>query len=249
MMESIELELHHLNSSNLSHLIPSYLFDYFKDELNDRILANLINELDSLIQTIEANNSFKILTLNDDTNSKLNLAAGSYNPDSSVSSSISETVLTSCKSLLSDISNRLNEIFSKYSCDINLIIDLFEKQQHQQQNAHIGIHFKPSLIKYSSRQDLVIYQRAILVQKLSTKHYDLFNLVFRNVFDYYQKSTNEPSFDNSASQDVTLTSDVEPEERMNESQNSSFHATTMSKTNKSSNQVLLENFARINHIL
>lgn len=230
MIESIELELEHLTSANLYHLIPSYLFDYFRDELNDKLLANLINDLDSLIQTIEANNSFKILTLNDDANN-INLAA---NHDTSISSSISETVLNSCKSLLSDISDRLNEIFSRYSNEINQIINLFEHQQMQQKRYN-------SKITFSSRNDLVIYQRAILVQKLNTKHYDLFNLVFRNVFDYYQNQSGQDETDL-----FEQASDSEQDKGMHDSFNNSVH---MRSYSKSSNQILLENFDRINQIL
>jgi len=213
-MEIIELELQQIASANLYHLIPSYLFDYFKDELNDRILVNLINDLDSLIQTIETNNSFKILSLNENTDNE-----------------------NSCKSLLSDISIRLNEIFTKYSSEINLIIDLFERQQYQQKRFNSKIYF-------SSRNDLVVYQRAILVQHLNTKHYELFNLVFRNVFDYYQNSINN----NNASlsdQDETLVTDgmTEQDDKMNES---GLNSSTNMKLN---NQILLDNFDKINQIL
>ncbi len=239
-METIELELQQIASANLYHLIPSYLFDYFKDELNDRILVNLINDLDSLIQTIETNNSFKILSLNENTdneNDNRDRVANSNEqpPSSSLNSEV--VLLNSCKSLLSDISIRLNEIFTKYSSEINLIIDLFERQQYQQKRFNSKIYF-------SSRNDLVVYQRAILVQHLNTKHYELFNLVFRNVFDYYQNSINN----NNASlsdQDETLVTDgmTEQDDKMNES---GLNSSTNMKLN---NQILLDNFDKINQIL
>jgi len=239
-MEIIELELQQIASANLYHLIPSYLFDYFKDELNDRILVNLINDLDSLIQTIETNNSFKILSLNENTdneNDNRDRVANSNEqpPSSSLNSEV--VLLNSCKSLLSDISIRLNEIFTKYSSEINLIIDLFERQQYQQKRFNSKIYF-------SSRNDLVVYQRAILVQHLNTKHYELFNLVFRNVFDYYQNSINN----NNASlsdQDETLVTDgmTEQDDKMNES---GLNSSTNMKLN---NQILLDNFDKINQIL
>lgn len=238
-METIELELQQIASANLYHLIPSYLFDYFKDELNDRILVNLINDLDSLIQTIETNNSFKILSLNENTDNENDnrdrVVTNEQPPSSSLNSEV--VLLNSCKSLLSDISIRLNEIFTKYSSEINLIIDLFERQQYQQKRFNSKIYF-------SSRNDLVVYQRAILVQHLNTKHYELFNLVFRNVFDYYQNSINN----NNASlsdQDETLVTDgmTEQDDKMNES---GLNSSTNMKLN---NQILLDNFDKINQIL
>jgi hypothetical protein len=238
-METIELELQQIASANLYHLIPSYLFDYFKDELNDRILVNLINDLDSLIQTIETNNSFKILSLNENTDNENDNRDRVLTNEEPSSLNSEVILLNSCKSLLSDISIRLNEIFTKYSSEINLIIDLFERQQYQQKRFNSKIYF-------SSRNDLVVYQRAILVQHLSTKHYELFNLVFRNVFDYYQNSFN--SNNNNASlldQDETLVTDgmTEQDDKMNES------GLNSSANMKLNNQILLDNFDRINQIL
>lgn len=233
MIDSIQFELQQLSSANLNHLIPAYLLEFFKDELNDRILVSLISDLDSLIQTIEANNSFKILSINDHVINNANLVSNATNNDISISSSLSDTVLTSCKSLLADISNRLNEIFSKYSHELGQIIYLFEKQHQEQKRLNLRVQF-------SSRNELIVYQRAILVQKLQTKHYALFNLVFRNVFDYYQKQTSGPE----CSPDETITSDLEQDERMNESQTNSLNLKS-----RSNNEILLENFDRINQIL
>ncbi len=141
-METIELELQQIASANLYHLIPSYLFDYFKDELNDRILVNLINDLDSLIQTIETNNSFKILSLNENTdneNDNRDRVANSNEqpPSSSLNSEV--VLLNSCKSLLSDISIRLNEIFTKYSSEINLKLSFICDNLKEKANEEIKI--------------------------------------------------------------------------------------------------------------
>ena len=237
-METIELELQQIASANLYHLIPSYLFDYFKDELNDRILVNLISDLDSLIQTIETNNSFKILSLNENTDNENDNRDRVLTNEEPSSLNSEVILLNSCKSLLSDISIRLNEIFTKYSSEINLIIDLFERQQYQQKRFNSKIYF-------SSRNDLVVYQRAILVQHLNTKHYELFNLVFRNVFDYYQNSINNNNNASLSDQDETLVTDgmTEQDDKMNES------GLNSSANMKLNNQILLDNFDRINQIL
>ena len=103
MTESIELELEALNSANLAHLTPSYLFNYFKEELNDRLLINLVNDLDNVIHTIDTNNSFKILSLNDNNKGQDahdSSGCGLASQNTSLSSSMSETTLISCKSLL-----------------------------------------------------------------------------------------------------------------------------------------------------
>ena len=102
MSNSIELELEALNAASLAHLTPSYLFNYFKEELNDKLLVNLVNDLDNLIQTIDTNNSFKILSLNDNDRQQESTAdqCGLASQNSSLSSSLSETTITSCKFLL-----------------------------------------------------------------------------------------------------------------------------------------------------
>lgn len=103
MTDPIELELEALNSANLAHLTPSYLFNHFKEELNDRLLINLVNDLDNVIHTIDTNNSFKILSLNDNTKSteaQDTSGCGLASQNTSLSSSLSETTLISCKSLL-----------------------------------------------------------------------------------------------------------------------------------------------------
>ena len=176
-MTSIELELEALNAVGLCQLAPSHLLNYFKEELTDRILASLVSDMDNLIQTIDANNSFKILSLNDHNNCATDNNNLNDSHNSSLSSSLSETTLNSCKSLLADISNKLNQIFAKYNGELSQLIELFERQP------------KPQM--FASRQELLEYQRAILVQRLSTKHYDLLSLLFRNVFDYYQKSNQQ----------------------------------------------------------
>lgn len=115
MSDPIELELEALVSANLTHLAPTYLFNYFKEELNDKILINLVNDLDNVIQTIDTNNSFKILSLNDNHQSQAAheaLACGTSSQNSSLSSSLSETTLDSCKLLLGKLpfvfANKIN---------------------------------------------------------------------------------------------------------------------------------------------
>jgi len=183
MLESIELELEALDSAHLSHLSPNHLINFFKEQLNDHLLINLVNDLDNLIHTIDTNNSFKILSLNDRDTSVTD------SQNSSLSSSLSEDTLTSCKSLLAEISNKLCEIFRRYNSEINHIIGLFERQQAKHSRpSNTSCSRNTTPILFANRKDILEYQRAILVQKLSTKHYDLLNLLFRNVFDFYQKS-------------------------------------------------------------
>lgn len=47
---SLVSEISLLKSRNLFYLIPNYLYTYFKDEFNDRILVNLIEKLTELSQ-------------------------------------------------------------------------------------------------------------------------------------------------------------------------------------------------------
>ena len=143
-MDSIELELAALHSANLSHRTPGHLLNYFKEELNDKLLINLAKDLDNLIETIDTNNSFKILSLNDrhdhvaNTSARMSMSActsfqqdNSFNSsqNSSLSSSLSEATLTSCKFLLAEISSKLCEIFSRYNVEIKQLIGIFERQQ------------------------------------------------------------------------------------------------------------------------
>ena len=61
MIDTIESELQILENSNFPHLIPSHLLSCFKSDINDRILPNFISDIDSLLQTVDANHFFKIL--------------------------------------------------------------------------------------------------------------------------------------------------------------------------------------------
>lgn len=106
---------------------------------------------------------------------------------------------------LDEISNKLNEIFTKYNMEIKHLLSLFETQQLKQVTSlKVGLQQQQQqrsqikLVTFASRQELLEYQRAILVQKLSTKHYDLLNLLFRNVFDFYQRSCNFDEADEDA---------------------------------------------------
>ncbi len=259
MLDSIELELNALHAAKLSYLAPSHLFNYFKEELNDKILINLVNELDNLIETIDTNNSFKILSLNDD--NQENTIDSSQN--SSLSSSLSERTINSCKLLLAEISNKLSDIFGKYNKDIKNLLDLFDRQQQMQINdiienskssSSISSSSSSSLISFASRQDLLAYQRAILVQKLSTKHYDLLNLLFRNVFDFYQKF-NQPKEEDTG--DEADQEEREDEEESNQDKNLcengkeelNEHKNNLLKYNKQNKNLLIENFETINRIM
>lgn len=99
-----------------------------------------------------------------------------------------------------EISSKLNEIFTKYNSEIKHLINLFEKQQLKQNSS---LKESQSRYNFANRKDLLDYQRAILVQKLSTKHYDLLNLLFRNVFDHHQKSCHQEMNEEEDSTEIT----------------------------------------------
>jgi hypothetical protein len=168
MLESIESELIKLEQANFSHLIPAHLLSYIKNDINDRILPNLIADLDNLLQTIDADNFFKILSFKEI----------SADLDASCSLSRSSANCDGLKSSLIEISARLAEILGQYSHELNEYVALFDRLKSSHGEKLLGS---------SSRQELLLLQRAILVQKLSSKHYDLLGLLFRNVFDLCQK--------------------------------------------------------------
>ena len=167
MSETIELELEELENAGLLSLIPEYLMDYFKDELNERLVPGVVGDLDSLIETIDANNSFRVLTLNENAKETNDL-----------SSSSSDSVLGSCNTFLIEISARLHNIFAKYSHELRLILILFDSYIDRFRDKG----------ELPSRSQLLTRQKAVLVQSLSTKHFDLFETLFRNVFDFYQSA-------------------------------------------------------------
>lgn len=93
--------------------------------------------------------------------------------------------------------------------EIKHLVSLFETQQLKQVTSlKVGLQQQQQrsqikLVTFATRHELLEYQRAILVQKLSTKHYDLLNLLFRNVFDFYQRSCNFDETDEDATGDGT----------------------------------------------
>jgi hypothetical protein len=221
---SVDFEIKSLEEANFCQYIPLYLIDSFKDDYNENILQNLIKNLDHLIQSIQANNSFKILTLSD-TNSNEDC----YNKtDYSINSSLSDSTLNTCKSLLIETSNRILEIFTKYHDEIYANIHRFEfyiKKFNQ--------YFEDNLntARFRTKEDLLLFQRAILVERLSSKHYNLLNIVYRNVFDFYQK--------------INLSEDDQDEE-LQEEDESEHQIESKSRINR---DFLIERFHKINKIL
>lgn len=165
---------------SLQSLIPQYLSDYFKKDLNESILRNLLSELDHLIESIDANNSFRILSINEDEATLSHSHANNVNNISVASSANSSQSLlisaTSCKTLLLDIATRLVALFDSYSRRIRSHFARFDVYSA-----------KYADLKFASQDELLIYQRAILVDRFSSKHYRLFNLLFKNVFDNFQR--------------------------------------------------------------
>ena len=171
MIDAIESELKILENANFPHLIPAHFLSCFKADLNDRILPSLIGEVDTLLQTVDANNFFKILSFKEAAN-----APDAHVNNSSYSSNVSDNSFDA-KSTFVEISTRLCEILSKYQYELNDYLNLFEKLR--------TLHGMKA--QFQGRDELLIYQRAIFIQKLSSKHYELFSLMFRRVFDFYQK--------------------------------------------------------------
>jgi hypothetical protein len=211
----------------------------FKQDLNDRILPTLLNEFDHLIQTIDANNSFKILSLcekNEKTSreSASGSLIGADEPNqtsSSISSHLSENMLNNCKALAIEISTRICDIFTRYDQDLSNYFFLFEQQQAalSKQNANIRL---------MSRSELLIYQRAIFIQKLNTKYFEMMNLLFQSVFDFYQKLFHKE-------QD----GDDEDNESQEQDENEETKVDQGEDADDLNRHILIEKFHRINRIL
>lgn len=157
-MNILEFELKQLESANFLHLIPSFLLNNFKDDLNDRVLVNLISDLDVLIESIHTNNSLKELTLND---------SNHQGNDSTISNDLEHD------QFLIEISTRLFDIFNKY---------FIELKKHLNRIEQLNLKFSKSI----NLDDLTSYQRSILTEKLNHSHYELLVFLFKKVFDFYQ---------------------------------------------------------------
>jgi hypothetical protein len=178
MFETIEYELNILNSADLADMIPSYLNEKFKDDLNERIIPKLVIGLDHIIESINTNSHFKIKSTQE-TNYDANI-----NNKHSFSNL---NIFQKDKSVLTDISTFLCEIICDYNNEILNYIKLFQEQDF--------LCLKTSNLKKSnglmSSQSLIEFQRAIVIQKLKTKHYKLLHLIFQSVFDIYRKMNDD----------------------------------------------------------
>lgn len=157
-MCTLEFELKQLESANLLRLIPTFLLNNFKDDLNDRILINLVSDLDVLIESIDTNNSLKVLTLND-SNHRSNDSTLSNDQDH--------------EQFLIEISTRLFDIFNKYFIELSKHLKRIEQ-------------LNSKCPKSINLNDLIGYQRSILTEKLHHPHYELLVFLFKKVFDHYQ---------------------------------------------------------------
>lgn len=240
MIESLKYELNCLNSANLLEIIPNHLYNVFKQDLNDRILPTLLNEFDHLIQTIDANNSFKILSLceKNEKTTRRESASGSVicadepnQTSSSISSHLSENMLNNCKTLAIEISTRICDIFTRYDQDLSNYFYLFEQQQVllSKQNANIRL---------MTRNELLIYQRAIFIQKLNTKYFEMMNLLFQSVFDFYQKLFHKEQDD-----------DDEDNETQDQEEDEETKVDQGEDVDDLHRHILIEKFHRINRIL
>lgn len=157
-MCTLEFELKQLESANLLRLIPTFLLNNFKDDLNDRILINLVSDLDVLIESIDTNNSLKVLTLND-SNHRSNDSTLSNDQDH--------------EQFLIEISTRLFDIFNKYFIELSKHLKRIEQ-------------LNSKCPKSINLNDLIGYQLSILTEKLHHPHYELLVFLFKKVFDHYQ---------------------------------------------------------------
>jgi hypothetical protein len=176
---SISVELASLHSAGLARLVPAYLYEHYKEDLNERLLVNLIGDLDHLIETIRASNSFQVLTLNESKRQK------------KTHGDISSSSSSSSKSLLSEISERLCNLFERYNGELNSKINLFGEQA-----ALVGGGGGGGGVVFPDRAELLMYQRAILLKRLTGKHYELLVVFYRSVFDYFQKLNKQDGDDN-----------------------------------------------------
>jgi hypothetical protein len=159
-MLSIEDELDLLETSNLDYLMGEYLLDYFKKDFNERILKNFLHQLNYLIETIEASNSFRGLSISERT-------------------AATRTQLSHAnENALVDLASRLLDIYHEYEKCLEehfMRFDVYSRRCSAKQQT------------FASKREILVYQRAILIEKLNTRHYNLFNLLFKNVFDNYQQ--------------------------------------------------------------
>lgn len=221
---SIDQELECLENANLIQYLPGYLFTYFKDDFSQNILPSLIRNLDQLIQSVQANNSFKILSLNDHNESVDTRRSAPATNDCSLSSSLSDTTMNACKSLLVDISGRLYEIFLRYHDEFYRHVTRFQSYETKYQK-----EFESMSQQSNSIGDLIVYQKSILTEKFSSRHYNLLNVLFRNVFDWFQKINNTAEGE-------------EPLEDDNDHNNSTLN-------NSNNNSLLIDSFHKINRVL
>jgi hypothetical protein len=169
-MEKIEFEINSLISSKLFNQIPNYLFNHYKNNINYKILPNLLAELDNIIKSIDANNSLEILTLED---AILKLKKNNFCLYPEQCSEIKQII---------EVSSRISKVFMKYYNEIFSYINFVESKSSILKPAYD----LSKINNFVDRKELLIFQRAICVQKLKAYHYNLLTALFQNVFDIYQ---------------------------------------------------------------
>lgn len=219
---SIDDELTLIESSPSLHpLIPQYLLDYFKKDYNESVLKTLLNELDHLIESVDTNNSFRILSINDDTTLHNTTTTAANTSSLSSSQNNSSLILNNtCKTLLLDIVSRLLSIFQAYARQLTAHLTRFDAYTVKYNDIN------GRKITFATASEILLYQRAILVDRLSARHYNLLNLMFKNVFDNYQRLEDEGEREE----------EDEDDEKRNEDENERDEA-------------LIEKFHQINKIL
>jgi hypothetical protein len=135
-MLQLESEINLLKSKNLISFIPNHLYNYFKIDYNERILNELLNDINRIIDQEDLS--------------------------------------------VIEISTEVLYSFQNYHKSIKSILNVFENQKNVN-----------NIINLPTNEELFLYQRSILTQFFSTKHYNLINLLFQKVFDIYHAANND----------------------------------------------------------
>ena len=99
------------------------------------------------------------------------------------------------------ISVNLNEAFQRYHFQMNEILDSIEKerkffteiQEKHKLTSEQQAMFQQVLTNLATSDQIIFYQRSILIQSFNAKLYNLFSALFQKVFDIYHAANNQTS--------------------------------------------------------
>lgn len=90
---------------------------------------------------------------------------------------------------INQIINGVEEIFKKYFESIKRFLNLIDSQ------SKASSQFYNQLLNLPTYEEISSYQRAILTQNLTPKHYDLLSIIFRTIFDIHNSVNNQQKDD------------------------------------------------------